>query len=404
MQSILSKTTNLVTLYQHLCGESEVPKEFHFFSFLSLLAAVVGDRVWVEKVRGEKLKPNLYIFLVGPSGSGKGVAINRVFKLLDESVGTDLVKTYKGRTTAAHFVDFLGKQMTDEATGERFIPNPVTWLITEELARNIGKGLFADDFIKLMTEIYSGSPLVDDGTRTHGHVRLRNPCVNWLAGTTKEWMVESLTGDNIRSGFGARVCFVNAGYVKKRYVRPKYPSDYQEVWEHIKARLVALYHITPGKFWITPEAAAKESTWYMNRKWPEDERLWPSWKRQQDIMLKIAMLLALGNAPPLVIEEGHIVQAVKLSTWMLRNAELAVELATRTPMIDYATQVEEALRREQGVVKHTPFSRKMSKRGIDSRTLNKILADLSRDGLVRINFTKTGARTYRWIGSVDDSS
>jgi len=396
--SILQKTTNLVTLYQHLCGESEVPKEFHFFAFLSLLGAVVGDRVWIEKVKGEKLKPNLYIFLVGPSGCGKGVAINRVFKLLDDSLGTELVKTYKGRTTAAHFVDFLGKRITDEASGEVFIPNPVAWLVTEELARNIGKGTFADDFIKLMTEIYSGSPLVDDGTRTHGHVRLKNPCINWLAGTTKEWMIESLTGDNIRSGFGARVCFVNADYVKKRYVRPRYPEDYDEVYEHIKARLVALYHITPGKFWITPEALAKESMWYMNRKWPDDDRLMPSWKRQQDIMLKIAMLLALGNAPPLVIEEGHIVQAIRLSTWVLRNAELAVELATRTPILDYFAQVEDALRQAKGSIVHTPLSRKMAKRGIDARTLNKILSELIRDGLVKVSRTKTGARVYKWVG------
>ena len=37
-----------IDLYMHMIGRSEVPRRFHFWSAMSLLAACVADRVWVK--------------------------------------------------------------------------------------------------------------------------------------------------------------------------------------------------------------------------------------------------------------------------------------------------------------------------------------------------------------------
>lgn len=394
MNSFLDKTVNLVKLYQHVCGKSEIPKEYHFWSFLSLLAACVGDKVWLEKDRGKKLTPCLYVMLIGPSALGKSYAIGRVHGMMEEAC-RGLVKTYCGSVTAAHFIDFLGIKVHDEATGAVYVPNPVTWLVTDELANDIGRGPLADDFIKLMTKIYTCPLVLDTGTRTHGHIQIREPCVNWLVGSTKEWMISTLTGDTLRSGFGSRIAFIMSEYRDLRYLRATYPEDYDTVYKHILARLIALCYMG-GQFVMTPEAEAEESRWYMNRKRPIDERLWPSWKRQQDLLLKVAMLLSLADGPPLVIDVAHVKVAKQLSEWVQRNMTYAVEMAVRTPVIDFTQQVADALEIEK-VVKHSPFARKMLRRGIDSRLLHQIVQGLQRDEHIKISYSGTGGKMYTWL-------
>ena len=51
--SILDKrsedyTNNFIRLYEYATGRSEVPWEFHFWSAISLIAALVADRVYVS--------------------------------------------------------------------------------------------------------------------------------------------------------------------------------------------------------------------------------------------------------------------------------------------------------------------------------------------------------------------
>ena len=86
-----------IDLYMHMIGRSEVPRRFHFWSAMSLLAACVADRVWVKADIATKIYPNLYVFLVGPSGSGKEQAIKVVLKLVAEQQSK--VNPYAGKMT-----------------------------------------------------------------------------------------------------------------------------------------------------------------------------------------------------------------------------------------------------------------------------------------------------------------
>ena len=90
---------HFLNLYMHMIGRSEVPRRFHFWSAMSLLAACVADRVWVKADIATKIYPNLYVFLVGPSGSGKEQAIKVVLKLVAEQQYK--VNPYAGKMTGA---------------------------------------------------------------------------------------------------------------------------------------------------------------------------------------------------------------------------------------------------------------------------------------------------------------
>ena len=396
--TILDETTDLIRLYEHLCGESEVPKEYHQWAFLSLLASRVEDRVWLEKDKGNKLTPLLYVFLVGPPALGKGVAIGKVLKL-GALASNGCIKSFNGSVTAAHLTDVLGGgKDSNFEDAECLIANPKLWLVMDELGADIGKGAIADSFIKLMTKLYTsptGVP-IDTGTRSHGSVRIVDPAVNWLAGTTDEWLIGSLTQESIYAGPTSRIVFVKAHYdLHKRYRRAVYPKDYDEVYEYIVAGLTNLQY-RKGEFKMTDEAILKEDTWYMNRPAPVEALVIPSWKREQDLILKLAMLMVLSEGGPLVIDVRHIVRAMQASRAVQHNVSKVIELASKNTSTNMFSEVESQIKRI-GKVQHTFLSRLMRRRGITPKILKEIIESLAQEGQVKLSWSSTNAKQYEWV-------
>jgi hypothetical protein len=360
----------------------------------------VEDRVWLEKLKDEKLPPNLYIFLVGPGSLGKGTAIGRAMKLL-KVTESGLISTFRGKTTAAHLLDRMGKKMIDEVTGVAYIPNPKIWLVMDELANDVGRGGMAEDFITMMTELYTGHYDFDTGTRTNGYVKIEQACINWLAGSTQEWLMKTFTPETILSGFTARGIYVFADYNDDvRYRRPLYPHDYNEVMEHLKARLLALQY-TNGEFIFTEGASAWEEQWYMNRRRPEDENLWAAWKRGHDMILKLAMIFSLADGGPLVITYNHIYRAVQAYTEVQNNMARLVELSDKTPEVSDTMLVEKVLRVKKKI-SHTNLMRALYKKGITKRRLDPAIANLKNRGLVHTEFQGSHSIVYVWNALEDE--
>lgn len=357
---ILDRTTNFIDLYMHHCGRAEVPSLYHLWCCLTLLAACVADRVWIEKFKGAKLAPSLYTMLIGPSGTGKGVAIDAATKFVRHIPRVNL---YRGRATAPHIVDRLGKPFR-RADGTRVIANPKLFLVTPELASSVRSGDVAVDFIMLMTDLFTGSPdPITEGTRMRGEVVIESPCINWLAGTTREWLVRSVPRDAIEGGFFGRVVVASASYTGEPFVRPIYPTDYADVVAHLMARVEALSHFA-GPFTLTAEASEREGSWYNARKEPRDDMLKPAFHRQHDLMLKLAMLLSLADGLDGVIRERHVEDAQKLAESVLR-AVPAVQVAASTVATPESWGihfVRETVKREKRMT-HTLLLRYFANRG-----------------------------------------
>src|ERR1035437_3810291 len=111
--TVLNETRNFLALYHHHCGTNEIPKQYHTWACLSLLAACAGDRLWFEKMPGDKLHANMYTILVGPSAIGKGEAIKRAAKFLQPY--TDRVNVFQGKATAPALIEeFSGSARSHE--------------------------------------------------------------------------------------------------------------------------------------------------------------------------------------------------------------------------------------------------------------------------------------------------
>ena len=222
MRSRLGTTNNLIHLYMDHCGRSEVPAEYHLWSCLSLIAACLADRVYFTKHDGIPLVPNLYVLLIGPSGNGKSVAMDAALRFTKE---LHSLNVFNGEITAAGLADELGAR--GPARGYESAPRSKLWLVTDELAQSVGTGTIAVDFIRMMTRIYRpGAHSIRKRTVTRGEVRITDACINWLGGSTREWLVESMPSSAIKGGTLGRMALVNCPYnFDIRIPTPQYPDD-----------------------------------------------------------------------------------------------------------------------------------------------------------------------------------
>lgn len=394
MRSKLDTTTSFIDLYLYACGTSEVPLPYHLWSCVALIAAAASDRVWFEKFPGEKLPPNMYVGLIGPSANGKGQAINRVVTFAAQHPPLNI---YNGRATPPFLRQWMGRQRLGD-DGRHYDNNKVL-VVHEELGEAIDRGDSADQFVKFMTGNYTPQPFLKfDGTITRDLKKIREPCFNWLFGSNLQWMLDVFPPTTISGGTWGRIVGVSQGYnLDLRIRKPSAPYDYDRVIDHLHQRLDELLAIE-GPFIMTPHAEMIEDRWYNDRDAPSDESLVPAWKRQHDLVLKLAMVLSLSDSLDLKIAGHHMWKAQELSELVMRKlGEIQAAAATTndTKGISFAKQFLKGIGRP---VLHTELLRKFYSKGLGGATeLMNAINTLRESG--EVTHRDGGrARVYMWAG------
>lgn len=372
--------------YLAACGTSEVPRPYHAWMALSVLAAVMQDRVWMQK-GATQVRPNLYVFLIGPSGIGKDEAIAHGFRLLRDFQQIPMVY---GRVTAASLIDMLAHKSGMPSRYAKL------FLATPELAMSVGRGPMADDLIKFMTALYGGSDVpLTERTRTSGRHVIKNHCLNWVAGTTREWLRDCVTREAVEGGFFARVACVQASYdFANRIADPALPENHEELVEGLHAHVTKLIGVE-GEIVFEPRAKAIHDEWYDTRPEPLDETLIPSWRREDDAGRKIAMLLAMAepNADR-VVQVRHVVEAQRLTAGLARTLPAIIEYVGAGLESDGMRRLRGMLA-AGGTVRHDVLAREMARFGMTHDRLRLYLDTLVDAGLVARDKQRQGW-LYRW--------
>lgn len=377
-----------------LWGDTEVPEPYIRWSGISLISAVMSDHVWIEKLPGSKLLPNLYVFLVGPSGSGKDTAIDWAMNMLQCVPGAFEVDVYYGRSTIQHLIDHLTVKSRRE--GKTHI-----YLVTPELASGIDAGTQANQFITVMTDLYKHHREWNEGTRTKGGVTLTNTCLSWLAGTTENLLVKSIPRDAIEGGFMARVVCVVVQYdFSKRVHKVQVDPDFKPKFARLHAQLVNISRAV-GPMVLSRDADQIDGMWYYGRPAPSDPHLASMWKREQDMIYKLAMVLQMAEDPD--DPDGEIgadvfARAQKMIAHVGGGLPALIERASVTTETS-GIQVAEQYIKMRGQVSRTQLLRYMTKHGYGASRLDKeILGALIGGDLIEQTMTPSGGTVYRWKG------
>jgi len=402
----LAETRDFISLYLHHVGQSEVPRQFHQWACLSLVAASVSDRVWVQLNVAKRLYPNLYVFLIGPSGSGKEVAIEVAAEL---AYGNDLINAIIGRHTRQSLIDIIGKKVGKGADAS-IIVNSKFYLVMEELGSSIRPGDLGYDFIAFLTEIYTRKKQpIQDGTRMSGVIEITEACPNWIAGTTDEWLRRSIPKDAIEGGFLARVFPITGKRdYSKRYPEMLYPRDYTQVKAHLGQR-VRDYTWLSGGFTLTEEAREFQRGWYKHDKEPDDPKLIPSFNRANEMVHRISLLLKLSEMERAVpqeaewyteersIEARHFKEAVQMWDGVLHhdipNVHENVSATMETTDVDIAARFI----KRRGTMDHTILLQRVYHSGMGRKRLLEAVATLKDRGDIEASRVSGGGNRFKWV-------
>ena len=388
---------NLVDLYVKSRGECEVPRQWFEWAALSAIAACVGDRVKIDKGDGW-VTPNLYVFLIGPSGSGKENALKGIGSIVSRF---DIVNFWAGQITGPALMDWLNRKHKDKTP-----INEKIYLFTEELAHAVGSKEQAELLVRTMTDYYSlkGFP-TRQGTRVRGQIVLYEPLANWAAGSTEEWLKLAISKEAIMSGFWARVIGVRGRReVEKRIAEIKKPYLYEEMMAELHRRYHGLTRLLEGeRLYLSAEARMTLNAWYENRQFSDDEAVLPTEYKGDTTVHKVAACLKLGEID---IERGlgldayiypeHIERALEMLEPVWEDVPYFMDLASGSKL-HQATEKVRRLIEKHGEIQHSDISRRLSGRGVSYKELNQIIEDLAERGhIFKIPTKSKRGSVYQW--------
>lgn len=308
---------NWLKAYCSFTISSEAPLEFHFWTGVSTIAAVLRRRVWKDELHFT-WTPNFYIIFVGPAGVvTKSTTLNLGYKLLsqvpDIHFGPDsmswhgLAKDFEKAMAYHPYKDSKGRD-------QQVLMSPLTCSISE-----LGTFLRPDDnsLISFLTDIWDGKdrPFVHS-TAMSTQIKIEGAWLNIIGATTPAWLQNNFPAALIGEGIGSRIIFIYAD--QKRHLQA-YPSrtprakDFhateQKLVDDLKemAKLIGPYDLTEdaykwGEQWYKDHNSSRSPTM-------ASERYGGYLARKQTHMHKLAMVLAASKRDELTIYPEDLIEA-----------------------------------------------------------------------------------------------
>ncbi|HVA76150.1 MAG TPA: DUF3987 domain-containing protein [Acidimicrobiales bacterium] len=177
------------------------PPEFHLAAGISVISAVLGNRVFIESW-GQRIYPNTWMVIVAQSGfMNKSTSINLARNLVSDA-GLD---------------PFYPEETSREAMLAEFAKKPAGLWIHDEfgaflmtISRDYNAGTKEN-----LTALYGGADVFKRTTKKDGEIVIRRPAISMFGATTIDWLEDRVGGADRRGGFLARILFVTAGIEDK---------------------------------------------------------------------------------------------------------------------------------------------------------------------------------------------
>jgi hypothetical protein len=295
---------------------SEAPLQFHIWSAVSVIGAVLKRNIWVD-YQTYTIYPNHYIVFVGPPGVGKGSAIHPAHEFAKES---GLVNYMGDRATAPRIIEKLmqGFSAPLKVAGGQIVASvkdSTTTLMATELHVLLSSSEWMLDF--LCDSWDRGS--YDYDTKNKGSYTVKDMGISLIGGCVPDY-VKRISRDKtatITSGFSARTIFVYAKKPSKtllwgqKYRGNPVKAPYIKVLQSELARISQLQ----GEFKLDTMALDLWNSWKPTLTSTEDDTdVYRNFKARQHVhVLKLAMILSAADSisPPNTINRAKLAAAIR---------------------------------------------------------------------------------------------
>jgi Protein of unknown function (DUF3987) len=289
---------SFLDMYLRYTEKQESPAEFHLWVGITMVAAAMGRKCYIE--RGYyRLYPNLFTILVaGSARCRKSTAIKIGVSLLQ---GVPTTRVISGKITPEKFIEEIGPPK-----GGTAIPNVLVH--SGELSVFLTKQQYGEPLIHILTDMYDCPDSWSYKTKNRGEVTLSDLFLCIIAATTPDGVSRGIPPSALEDGFASRVLFVYKEDTSRRNAMPSLTPEEHEVRLELVNKLAEIGTMS-GEFTLNDDARAWYIHWYENMKPPADKRMEGMWGRKHDHLLRVAMVLC-GAAGNKVIEQHQLEAAL----------------------------------------------------------------------------------------------
>lgn len=282
--------------------ELEVPNNYLIFTGLATLAAVAQRKIFRDSQRGT-LYPNQYIWLVGPPGTGKGVAMEAGLRLLRPLKQHGVYLASDAPSVPGLMFDF--KEIHDVQKSHQSLTAFIFEL--SSFFENADKAMY-----EFLTAIYDGKPDYKKSTRVGGKEEIPFPCFNMIGGTTPRWLGDNLSANAVEGGFVARTLFLYSDQQMFGSPEPEVTKSYLKRCEALTHELAQVLTVHGEFQWEGGKAGDAyqhfERFFTDRSRLPkvQDNRTWSYFVRKPSHILKLAMLVSLAQSNERVFKVDHL--------------------------------------------------------------------------------------------------
>lgn len=284
---------------------AEPPRSYILFAAMAMFGAALGRRVYFGQ-DFRKLWPMLNMLLIGQSGLGKSTSIEMAQPLL-----YTLPKIEQPQ--------FIVGGATPEKLHADLLPNPHAVLFASELANFFNKQDYNAALIPYVTELLDYKP-VEKRSKSGGLIRIEEPSVAVVGGSTVEWLQDQLPDTAVSGGFLARFLIIEEDTKARKVASPEDAISYkalkelQQKREEVFLRFAPLVLGSEGKIAFKDYGALDVYTiWYSSHS-PINGHLAPFAARAPEFIKRLALILTC-SANRTAISEEDIDAAIQLYSY-----------------------------------------------------------------------------------------
>ncbi len=347
----------------------ESPRDFHFWTALTLIAAATRRKIFLDRVY-YNLYPNLYSGVVAESAwCRKSTAMDIGMKLFMQ-VFPDY-PTLMGKITPEELISCLSD-------------DPHLFIQADELGVFLSKFMIQNGILDLLTSLYMKGK-VEYRTKTKGTFLIENSYVNILSGGVPSY-IQKRIGDAFEEGFVGRFTFVHREERERRIARPEIVVDVEylkTVWNVLKEQLLRIADYS-GEVIYSKEAGDEYDRWYNalpEKKAMESESALSGYKgRIGDHVLKFSILMLLAEFPSkLELTERNIKDGIRIAEDSDKSL-ISITRDLKKDIFHYQSEIEEILRDTKRILRTILFAR--YRKRLTPSEFDMVIWSLLRSGMI----------------------
>lgn len=366
---------NFIDLYLDYTFETESPRSFHVWTAISVVAAVLQRKVWINFGHEDNpftLYPNLYVVFVAPPGRCRKTQAIRYGEQILAELGSDISVASDSITREALIQELEGahRQFTID-DGQALIDHCSLTVVSGEFSVFLGQKNFT--LLSFLCDVFDCKAVWKYSTKHEGKETLYGVWFSILGATTKDLLLNSLPLASIGGGLTSRMLFIVEDKRAKRITSPYLPP---EIREQLVQMLRQIYRLQ-GEMKFAPGAFEFFDKWYQTA--PEGHTEFD--EREHIYVLKVAMIVAAAHKRNYIVIED-LQRALDELAKIKDRMEEAYRGIGRNPLGMCISKLQSELRKEESI------------------NLNEFLRlnynDISQDDIVTAvsHFERTGEAWY----------